>query len=100
MLEETKTQFTPGPWIIEVLRDDCEEPYGFGICHPETVCEETTVCAVESEADANLIAAAPDLLAACEAFVKAWERSQQLEKTDVALQMAKQAIEKVTGGKA
>ena len=36
--------------------------------------------------------AAPALLAACEAFVRAWEKSLQLEKTDVALRMAKAAI--------
>ena len=37
------------------------------------------------------------LLAACEAFVEAWEKCLQLEKTDVALQMAKAAIAKVKG---
>ena len=42
----------------------------------------------------HLITAAPDLLAACKAFVEAWEKSLQLEKTDVALRMAKKAIEK------
>lgn len=40
--------------------------------------------------------AAPDLLAACKAFVEAWDKSHQLEKTDVALKMAKAAIEKAT----
>lgn len=48
----------------------------------------------DNEADKTLIAAAPELLAACQAFVEAWEESLQLEKTDVALRMAKQAIEK------
>ena len=48
----------------------------------------------EKVANARLIAAAPDLLAACHAFVEAWEKSLQLEKTDVALRMAKQAIAK------
>lgn len=38
--------------------------------------------------------AAPDLLIACKTFVTAWETSHQLEKTDVALRMAKAAIEK------
>jgi ABC-type amino acid transport substrate-binding protein len=42
----------------------------------------------------QLVDAAPDLLAACEAFVEAWEKSLQLEKTDVALRMVKMAIEK------
>lgn len=48
----------------------------------------------EQKADARLIAAAPDLLNACLAFVGAYEKSLQLEKTDVALQMARQAIER------
>lgn len=47
--------------------------------------------------DAHLIAAAPDLLAACEAFVEAWEKCLQLEKTDIALQMAQIAIERARG---
>jgi len=38
-----------------------------------------------------------DLLEACEAFVVAWEKSLQLEKTDVALRMAKAAIAKARG---
>lgn len=45
----------------------------------------------------QLHGAAPDLLAACKAFVEAYERSLQLVKTDVALRMAKQAIEKAQG---
>ena len=52
----------------------------------------------ECEANALLIAAAPELLAACEAFVEAWEKSLQLEKTDVALRMAKSAIADAKGG--
>lgn len=36
--------------------------------------------------------AAPELLAACEAFVEAWEKSHQLEKTDVAYRMAVDAL--------
>ncbi len=45
-----------------------------------------------AEQYAQLFIAAPALLATCEAFVEAWEKSLQLEKTDVALRMAKQAI--------
>lgn len=43
-------------------------------------------------ANAHLCKAAPKLLAACEAFVIAWEKSLQLEKTDHALMLAKEAI--------
>ena len=48
-------------------------------------------------ANAHLIAAAPDLLEACMAFVTAHEKSHQLEKTDVALRMCKKAIDKAKG---
>ena len=40
--------------------------------------------------------AAPDLLEACQAFVEAWEKSLQLEKTDVALRKARAAIANAT----
>lgn len=40
---------------------------------------------------------AAELLAACEAFITAWEKSLQLEKTDVALRMAKLARAKARG---
>ncbi len=46
----------------------------------------------ELDAQDRLDAAAPELLAACKAFVEAWEKSHQLEKTDVALGMARAAI--------
>ena len=33
------------------------------------------------------------LLEACEAFIEAWDKSHQLEKTDLAVRLAKAAIE-------
>jgi len=39
----------------------------------------------------------PDLLAACEAFLVAWDNSHQLEKTDIAAKMARAAIAKAKG---
>lgn len=51
----------------------------------------------EAKANAVLIASAPELLAACEAFVVAWDKSRQLEKTDAALTLARAAIAKAKG---
>lgn len=48
---------TPGPWHVEHI-----EGHGYYVCHPETVCDATTVCKV-GRGDAHLIAAAPTLLA-------------------------------------
>lgn len=48
---------------------------------------------------ARLFAAAPDLFEACEAFVTAYKKSLQLEKTDVAIALARDAIAKAKGGK-
>ena len=66
-----KAAHTPGPWRVEQLEDD----YGFipifGVWHPESDSGENTVCNVFSIADAMLIAAAPELLDACKAFL-AW----------------------------
>ncbi len=44
-----------------------------------------------------LHSAAPEMLSACYAFVEAWERSHQLEKTDCAIRMARIAIAKAEG---
>ena len=57
---------TPGPWHQEANTQECDDRGGFFVCHPETVCEDTAICMVEEEADANLIAAAPDMLEALE----------------------------------
>jgi hypothetical protein len=59
-------QHTPGPWHVEA--DDGT----FYVCHPGTVCVVTTICELNpdgssnTEANANLIATAPDLLAELE----------------------------------
>jgi hypothetical protein len=67
----TIAQHTPGPWVVEsgelVQR---ESPVGWFVCHPKTECDATALCWLEHEADARLISAAPELLAACEALLE------------------------------
>ena len=83
---------TPGPWHVE------------SICHQWDVWSgieielggrgETLIVECDKEADARLIAAAPDLLAACEALMDLHDgRSVR------AIVMARAAIAKARGGK-
>ena len=124
--ESPRTSFTPGPWQVIEDRyeptDGPAKPYVGTVAQRRIatvwhhgqlkgpypvvngfvtigkVCGQTPYHGVTiREADARLIAAAPDLFAACEAFVTAWERSLQLEKTDTALALAKAAIQKARG---
>lgn len=88
---------TPGPWRINARCSTLIEADG-----DRSVCStggyfnsaEADGGHAENEANARLIAAAPDLYAACAAFVDAYERSLQLEKTDVALRAARAALAK------
>ncbi len=55
---------TPGPWHVE--RAEGEDGPVFHVCHPRTVCDATVVCSLPEggEADAYLIGASHDMLAA------------------------------------
>lgn len=101
---------TPGPWKAVpnpmrsdgyfVVRDGAPQYY-VGVADlsgkPIEQLPPAVIPMQVPEADAHLIAAAPDLLAACRAFVIAHEQSLQLEKTDVALRLARAAILKAEG---
>jgi hypothetical protein len=61
--------FTKGPWVVEHGVEDSEgEIY---VCHSATVCDVTAVCTIrdENEANARLIAAAPELYGGCNALL-------------------------------
>lgn len=75
--------------FVIVAEDDevDSEPWIIATAHGGLLCDEQA-------ANCQLITAAPDLLLACKAFVEAWKKSHQLEKTDIALRMAEAAIEK------
>lgn len=80
---------TPGPWTTTPCSSG-----GLVVNRGDSF---TNSFQIYPEADARLIAAAPELLEALKAFVKAWDKSHQLEKTDVAFRMARAAIRKAEG---
>jgi hypothetical protein len=86
------TKHTPGPWAAR-------EPNGPGNgwrVGPAWLGEKPW--SDETSANAHLIAAAPDLMAACEAFVKADYSTWLLKYVD-AIDAAKAAIAKARGEK-
>lgn len=60
------TEHTPGPW--EAYKTSPTDSHGWGVAAGSRGC---ITCSVAHEADARLIAAAPDLLAALEAWGQA-----------------------------
>jgi hypothetical protein len=63
-----ESKFTPGPWIAK--RMPCQT--GKHLYNSDVIAVNGfEVASILKESDAQLIAAAPDLLAACEAFVEA-----------------------------
>ena len=91
---------SPGPWV-KISRDRLWNEIVSSTNRQIVLVQKNSayfkVPAEETEGNALLIAAAPELLEACKAFVIAWEECLQLEKTDVALALAKAAIAKVEG---
>jgi hypothetical protein len=95
------SEHTPGPWE----RGNNEGFWGQNCCieadteiGPVVVCDFVHSSAVEEDANAALIAAAPDLLAACQAFVDWWEQEGQGERAlRGALAAARAAIARAGG---
>jgi hypothetical protein len=82
---------TPGPWHVGPhYKSDVESREG-------RICECRPLSSPRAEANARLVAAAPDLLIACEKFVASF-KSLQREKCDVAHRLAVEAIAKATQG--
>ena len=95
-----QTKHTPGPWHIGVRTfhagRDVYGPKG----EPVAVADQELTLPEESAANARLIAAAPDLLAALEALVGEADLGEvDLDDDDRAkLEQARAAIAKATGG--
>lgn len=86
--------FTPGPWGIERTSDS----NWVGVLRPDGKVEEIVMHNSRSfdykreyverqDANANLIAAAPDLYAACSAFIDAWRFDDDEEKDEAIADM-------------
>ena len=89
------TKHTPGPWTVEnasdrmlwvgALRVPDDERYGLHTIITGIDIEDLTPEArAKKEADANLIAAAPDLLAACEALLAGSSKAAPLARIAIA----------------
>lgn len=86
---------TPGPWEVDPDTGEivAQDRVAIGVVYGadgDLDLENRR----EGNANAALIVAAPDLLAACKAFFEARDKSHQLEKTDVAQREMLKAIEK------
>ena len=87
----TSEKPTPGPWTAGPAYDG-----GFhDIDAPST---RALICAVEGEADARLIAAAPDLLAACKVALAMHDKFGVDAEPYIDFGMLRAAIAKATGG--
>lgn len=62
-----------------------------------SIAKAVQIAQEEQESRARLRDGAPELLEALKAFIVAWDKSLQLEKTDVALKLARAAIAKAEG---
>lgn len=100
--ENEKPKWTQPPWEIAASRNGFDidlhgERYSYRdgevVTWFATVKGNATSTEVTA-ANAQLMIAAPDLFAACQAFVTAWDKCLQLEKTDEALRLARAAIAK------
>ena len=100
------SEHTPGPWKVFILVQEAEviATNASDVRVADVFCGysytgngEYEMSESECHANARLIAAAPQLLKACKAFVAAYEKSLQLEKTDMAVRMARIAIEAAEG---
>lgn len=86
---------TPGPWKAESNGEinSTVEPWGAVATVEANSLGRRRITIAEAEANAALIAAAPDLLAACKAMLAKFDHSP-LDKVSVAADMARAAIAK------
>ncbi len=109
-MEEREEKFTPGPWFPhkQIVGDDiivfistARGLFGADPLATSTSVTEQVTCLCKGEkkqfpieANAHLIAAAPELYEACQAFLKAWDTEEELE---TASKKARVALKKAVG---
>ena len=97
--EMTNTTHTPGPWTFDGYRHINYASYSIkshdrkGIC---AIASSIKRPGEESEANARLIAAAPELLAALEAMLEGWETGRGYTDRENQIGRARAAIAKAT----
>ena len=98
--ENMETKHTPGPWTCHELGDEDGSWERWSIVHNGPLCYGGDACQgpAVSEANARLIAAAPELLEACEAIALDLENNGELYETDEArIEILRAAIAKAKG---
>ncbi len=93
---KTKTTHTPSPWEVEYFTVRSTSPYYRNVC--EVAISQTGVNREESEANARLIAAAPELLEVSKRALAELEDCEIQEQSIIeAAQLLRAAIVKVEG---
>jgi hypothetical protein len=97
--------FTPGPWNVQ--SHDLQQRIKAGAATIALPCMNDHVSALQCSANARLISAAPDLLAALEELIAEWDamHADEDHRTGYTLdtggiRMARAAIARATGGEA
>jgi hypothetical protein len=88
------TQHTPGPWSFAMDRNHARI-YLHGLGRPDAVRGSDSLCGYCGEANARLIAAAPELLEACNRLVTYYANETRPEAV-FKLDAARAAIERAT----
>ena len=85
------TQHTPGPWTVEMINNDAARIWG-----PNNTfvaeCWRPHGKAYPTKANANLIAAAPELLEALEECLDSWQYGESTTEGKTAYDKAREAI--------